>query len=131
MKSVPTLPTEVIEAFDTMWGNFPEPASLVHRSFHVMAVNKAHKKFGQLKPGMKCANLGPRECHAGCMAQKAITAKQTEYCYKKRGEVESVGFWIPLDDYPDFFLHFTVGLTINYKTKQENNWIELLAVTNK
>jgi hypothetical protein len=126
-KSVPTLPTEVIEAFDTMWGNFPEPASLVHKSFYVMAVNKAHKKTGALKAGMRCIDSGPPQCHAGCLAQKAVKEKHAEYRYNKYGEIESVGFWIPLDDYPEFFLHFTVGLTINYKTKQENNLIELLA----
>jgi hypothetical protein len=77
---------------------------------------------------MKCNTLGDPKCHAGCLAQKALTAKQPEYRYSKNGDWERIGFWIPLEDYPDFFLHFTVGFTIDYKIKQEKNLNDLLRI---
>ena len=62
-----------------MWDNFPEPASLVHKSREVMAVNKAHQKLGLLKPGMNCSRIGEPGAHAGCLANKALAAEQAMY----------------------------------------------------
>ncbi len=49
---------KVIEAFHLMWGGFPEPATLVHKSREVLAVNPACQKIGREK-GMNCAKPGP------------------------------------------------------------------------
>ena len=29
---------------------------------------------------------------------------------------DAVGFWLPVEGHPDFFIHFGVGTTLNYKT---------------
>jgi hypothetical protein len=114
--SQPVLPEKVIEAFHLMWGNFPEPVTLVHKSFCVMALNKASEANGVLKTGMKCNKIGKSENHAGCLAQKAIAAKKPMYSYKRCDDRDQIGYWIPLDDYPDFYVHFGIGYTTDYKT---------------
>ena len=116
MSAKPELPEKVIEAFHMMWGNFPEPVTLVHKSFYVMALNKACAKSGVLEPGMKCNKIGRPQDHAGCLAQKAITSGQTMYCYNRRDDRDQIGYWIPLDEYPEFYVHFGIGQTIDYKT---------------
>ncbi len=32
----------------------------------------------------------------------------------KNGEKEVLCYWIPVPEYPDFFIHFGVGATIDY-----------------
>ena len=36
-----TLPQNVIDAFHLMWNGFPEPVMLTHKSFKVLAINRA------------------------------------------------------------------------------------------
>ncbi len=52
--------SKIIEAFHLMWGNFPEPATLVHKSKEVIAVNAACEVIGRVK-GMNCATHGAPE----------------------------------------------------------------------
>ena len=49
MSDKPNLPEKVTEAFHLMWGNFPEPVTLVHKSFCVMALNKAFEVMPSLR----------------------------------------------------------------------------------
>lgn len=114
MDTIPSLPDSVIDAFHMMWNNFPEPASLVHKSRTVMAVNKAHQKLGILKPGMNCAKLGDPAAHKGCLANKAVASGAATYSYKQIDGKDKLGFWLPLDEYPEFFVHFGVGYFIDY-----------------
>lgn len=123
MSMKPELPEQVIEAFHQMWGNFPEPASLVHKSFCVMAINKAHEKLGFIHPGMHCNKVGQPQDHAGCLARKAVAEKRTRYCFRRDDEQDQFGFWIPLDDYPDFFVHTGVGQFVDYKTMAEKPYV--------
>ncbi len=111
METAPSLPKEVLNAFHLMWGNFPEGVSLVHKSRQVMAVNKAMEKMGVVRPGMNCAKVGSPEAHKGCLANKFVPLPLPGR--------DAVSFWIPLGEYPDFFLHFSVGLRIDYKTGQQ------------
>ena len=115
MSSEKSLPASIIEAFHCMWGNFPEPVSLVHKSREVMAVNKACQKKGYLKPGMNCAKVGGPEAHKGCLANKALATKEAVYAALKSENRDIIAYWLPLDDYPEFFIHFGVGVTIDYK----------------
>ncbi|WP_281289442.1 hypothetical protein [Sporomusa termitida] len=39
--------SKVMEAFELMWGNYPEPATLVHKSREIIAVNAAGRSFGR------------------------------------------------------------------------------------
>ena len=115
MKNSPELPQSVIDAFHLMWGNFPEPASLVHKTREVMAINKAHETLGYLKPGMNCAKTGAPGAHAVCLANKTLSTQQASYILMKRGDKELIAYWLPLDGHPEVFVHFGVGSTIDYK----------------
>lgn len=115
MENEPRLPSEIIDAFHTMWDNFPEPVSLVHKSRTVMAINKALKKMEYLQPGMNCSKTGAPGAHKGCLANKALATKQAVYSATKHNDKDIIAYWLPLDEYPDFFVHFGVGVTIDYK----------------
>ena len=110
-----TLPQNVIDAFHLMWNSFPEPVMLTHRSFQVMAINRACEARG-MKPGFFCNRLGGPEQHNGCLAQKCVRTGETQYVSIPLPDHEAVGFWLPIEGYPDFYLHFGVGTSLNYKT---------------
>lgn len=110
--------SKVIEAFHLMWGNFPEPATLVHKSREVIAVNAACEVIGRVK-GMNCATHGAPEAHRGCLANQALSAQQSAFKKITFGEKELISYWLPVDGYPELFVHFGVGVTINYDATPE------------
>jgi hypothetical protein len=110
--------TKVIEAFKLMWGNFPEPVTLVHRSREVIAVNAACEGIGRVK-GMNCAKHGAPEAHRGCLGNQALQTQQPAFVKKKAGEKDIICYWLPIDGYPDYFVHFGVGVTIDYDSIQD------------
>ncbi|ADG93691.1 conserved hypothetical protein [Arcobacter nitrofigilis DSM 7299] len=107
--------SKIIEAFHLMWGNFPEPATLVHKSKEVIATNAACKVVG-LEKGMNCATHGAPEAHKGCLANKALRSQEATFKKAKYAEKEIISYWLPVDGYPELFIHFGVGATINYNT---------------
>jgi hypothetical protein len=125
MQTSPSLPGNVIEAFHLMWGNFPESVTLVHKSGYVMAVNRAAEAMGLIEPGMNCAKIGDKP-HKGCLADKALASGETKYVHIPLPDGETTGFWIPLEGYPEFFLHFSVGLTMNYRTGTPRDLAEVI-----
>lgn len=108
----------VIEAFHLMWGNFPEPVTLVHKSREVIAVNKACGAIGMVK-GMNCATHGAPEAHRGCLANQALSSQQSAFKKIKFGEKEIISFWLPVDGYPELFIHFGVGAIVDYDAMPE------------
>ncbi|SFM26603.1 hypothetical protein [Pelosinus propionicus] len=104
---------ELEKAFHLMWETFPEPATLVHKSKKVIAINSACQIIGREK-GMNCAQHGPAEGHRGCLANKAISVQQTAWKKSKYGEKDILCYWLPVPEHPDFFIHFGVGVTIDY-----------------
>lgn len=112
--------SKVIEAFHLMWGNFPEPATLVHKSREVIAVNAACEVIGRVK-SMNCATHGAPEAHRGCLADQALRAQQSAFKKAKIGEREIIAYWLPVDGYPELFVHFGVGVTIDYDAMPEKN----------
>lgn len=105
--------SKVVEAFHLMWGNFPEPVMLVHKSREILAVNEACSNFGGVA-GTKCSDKGSPEQHKGCLANKALATQKTTYSKNKSGEKEVIGYWMPLTGYPEIFVHFGIGTTIDY-----------------
>ena len=104
---------KLIEAFKVMWGGFPEPVTLVHKSKEIIAVNDACAAIGR-DPGIKCSQIGPAEAHAGCLANSALKEGKAKYSRSLYGDREIISYWLPLSDYPDYFVHFGVGVTIDY-----------------
>lgn len=111
--------SNVIEAFHLMWGNFPEPVTLVNRSREVIAVNAACRNSGRMSAGMNCARQGPPEAHRGCLANQALSLQKPTYKLVKYGERKIVSYWLPLEGYPELFVHFGVGVTIDYNAIQK------------
>jgi hypothetical protein len=105
--------SKVIEAFHLMWDHFPEPVTLVHKSREVIAVNGACKSIGR-EVGINCATIGTPEAHKGCLANQALANRQPAFKKGKFGEKDIISYWLPIDGYPDFFIHFGVGVTIDY-----------------
>lgn len=113
------LPQEVIDSFHVMWDNYPEAASIVHKSKEVQAVNKAHF----LKPGLICARMGIHGPHVGCLAHKALSTREPVVVthHSNDEECEMVTYWIPLDGHPDYFIHVSTRFTIDY-ANQSFTW---------
>lgn len=107
---------QLIEAFHLMYDHFPEPASLIHKSRLVIAVNPACALIKR-KPGLTCARQGSAEAHRGCLAGEAINSHQAQFrkisitTPEKR---DITAFWLPIDGHPDFYVHFAVGATRDY-----------------
>ena len=108
------LDTKVVEAFQLMWENFPEPVTLVHKSREVIAVNTACAAFGRT-PGMRCIEQGAPEAHRGCLANQALQTQTATYKTITRGDKTIISYWLPINGYPDYFIHFGVGVTIDYQ----------------
>lgn len=105
--------SKVIEAFRLMWGNFPEPVMLVHQNREILAVNEACSKLGGVV-GIKCSSIGGAERHKGCLANQALASQRATYSKSESDGKTVIGFWIPVADHPDIYVHFGIGMTIDY-----------------
>lgn len=104
------------EAFQLMWGNFPEPMMLVHRDRTILAVNAACEKQGT-SAGTKCFSYnrvpGAVENHAckGCQANQALAAGKAISCEGDFGDGRTIrGYWVPLQGAKDVYVHGYVAL---------------------
>lgn len=104
---------KVIEAFQMMWGNFPDPVMLVHKSREILAVNEACSKAGGVS-GIKCSSIGGPERHRGCLANQALASQQATYCKRESNGRSIIGYWLPLVGYPEIYVHLGVGTMIDY-----------------
>jgi hypothetical protein len=105
---------KIIEAFHLMWDFFPEPVRLIERNRTVLAVNKAAEKSG-MQRGIKCSSIPPLASHKGCKANAALSAKEYQYSKWKGGLGDVITYWLPIDGYPDYYIHFSVGLRLDYE----------------
>lgn len=103
----------VIEAFHLMWGKFPEPVMLVHKKRDILAVNETCSKVGGVA-GIKCTSIGTPEQHKGCRANQALASQKATYCKSETQGRTIIGYWIPVEGYPEIYIHFGVGTMINY-----------------
>ena len=87
---------ELIAAFHLMWDHFPS-MEIIGR--HV---------------GMRCIKHGPAESHKGCLAHKALNEHKAKYSTSIINGKESVAYWLPVDGYPDYYLHFGTRVIIDY-----------------
>ncbi len=105
---------ELINAFHVMWNGFPEAVMITQKSREVVAVNKKAAEFG-LKPGMKCSSVGSPEQHKGCLCNRAADNKETVAISYEGPFGKSYGYWIPIDERPEWIIHFGVGSTFEYE----------------
>ena len=100
---------EVIKAFHMFWDSYPGVATLVHKSYEIVAANQLAREIGR-KPGVICAKLGSPEEHKGCQAKAALKQKQAKWIKKSYPDADRLIFWIPLDGYPDYYVHFSAAI---------------------
>ncbi|MCM0757753.1 hypothetical protein M7775_04100 [Sporomusa sphaeroides DSM 2875] len=104
--------------FQLMWGNFPEPAQLTHKSREIIALNAASESVGLVKGG-KCSECGAPEMHKGCLANRALNTQQPLFQKTKFGDRDRISYWLPVNGYPELFVHFGVGTIIDYNEAAE------------
>lgn len=107
---------KLIEAFHLMYGYFPEGVQLVHKSKRIIALNSACASFGR-HVGMVCSKHGPPEHHKGCLANKTLKGHKATWLKGPRmtpDAPEATIFWLPVDGYPDFYIHFGVHCMKHY-----------------
>ena len=106
------------EAFHLMYDGLPEPVQLCHKTYRVVAVNPAGAAFGRL-PGHICAQ-GCSSLKAGlCRQAQMRKAGVTTWCYAEKTEdaPRMITFWIPVAGNPDYYVHFGIGVTIDYAAR--------------
>lgn len=103
----------VLDAFDTMWGLYPEPVMLIHAHRDILAVNQKAQELG-VPAGIKCHTLYPSErvC-PGCLANKMLKSGVAE----RKGTLDAQtgryidGYWIPVKGVADVYVHFGNDIT--------------------
>jgi hypothetical protein len=112
--NIPQSELDALEkAFHLMWGKFPEPVQLTYKDREIIALNDASLKLGRAK-GTKCSSRGAPEDHQGCLANRAMSRQEAVFRKITVEGKELLVYWLPLDGYPDLFLHFAVGKVIDY-----------------
>jgi hypothetical protein len=104
---------KIIEAFYLMWNFFPEPIMPVEKNRTILAVNRAAEKDGR-RLGIKCSSMPPLERHSGCKANAVLSTKEYQYAKWKGSFGDVITYRPPIDGYPDYFIHFSVGRKLNY-----------------
>jgi hypothetical protein len=102
----------VLDSFQTMWGPFPEPVMLIHKTRTILAVNDCARTMG-IPTGSKCAALDPEgsggvQCKS-CKADLAFRTGKTVCAEESLGDKTIIGYWMPLKEVPDVYVHFGIG----------------------
>ncbi|MDO5518454.1 MAG: hypothetical protein Q4F66_12945 [Clostridium sp.] len=100
---------EIISAFNLMWEKYPEPVRLINKKFMIVAANSAYKALGGAA-GVRCNTLGTPELHKGCGAMKSLKTQETQILTSEKENVKWTTYWIPVNESPDYFIHFTDGM---------------------
>lgn len=101
-----------LDAFDAMWGTFPEPVMLIEKNRTILAVNDLAKKIG-IPTDIKCFSLNPEVGAADhCKQCKANIALRTGEAVVEKGPIngaEVIGYWLPVKGVPDVYVHLGIG----------------------
>ncbi len=102
-----------IEAFDTMWENYPSPVMLITKKQVIVALNKVARELG-LTPGITCYSLlGRDRTCADCKAALALKEKagKRNVAYNKITDSIRDTYWIPVNGDSDLYIHFANDIT--------------------
>lgn len=102
----------ILEAFQMMWGPFPEPVLLIHKDRTILAVNDLARSLG-MPSGIKCHTLnsdhGPDGNCTRCQANRALRSGETAVLVETQGGMPVRGYWMPLKEAQDVYVHFGIG----------------------
>lgn len=107
-----TISDELSNHFHIFWDNFPFPVMLTHKDRTILDRNKAAEAAGY-GVNSKCSDLGPKEAHKGCRANKALNEQKAERVVGYIAMAEAVldSYWVPLAGHEDLYLHFSIDIT--------------------
>jgi hypothetical protein len=104
----PTTDPLLADAFDQMWGRFPDPMLLVHRDRTILAQNDAAKAQPWGMVGGKCYAASDaarvRICE-GCQANAALNQGTAIACEGARDGKRIRDYWIPVKGARDVYVH--------------------------
>ena len=101
----------LLDAFQTMWGPFPEPVLLVAKDRTVLAVNDFAREVG-VSAEVKCYSLNPEAGGKACKQCKANLALNEHRAVCSTEIVDGkamTSYWIPLKEEPEIYVHFGIG----------------------
>jgi hypothetical protein len=105
------LDQKILDAFQTMWGPFPEPVMLIQKDRTILAVNDLARSVGT-PTGVKCFSLNPEArtttCKQ-CKANLALHEERTVCTEETQNGKRIIGYWMPLKEEKDVYVHFGVG----------------------
>jgi hypothetical protein len=107
------LTQSLINSFHLMWDNYPEFAILLHKDKVIVSVNKEGEKLG-LVVGAKCESCLPAEVHRECKVGEVIKTHRWARRIRQDENEGVIHFWVPIDGYDDYLIHFQVGANINF-----------------
>ena len=103
----------VVDAFQLMWGPFPEPVLLVHESRTILAVNDS-ARAGGVPVGVKCSSLNPEtkgDSHCKqCRAFEALRSGEAMSRSSVVGGRLMKGYWMPLKGVEGVYVHFGIPI---------------------
>jgi hypothetical protein len=101
----------ILDAFQTMWGPFPEPVMLIQKDRTILAVNDLARTVG-VPPGIKCFKLNQEEGMTNCKrckANLALREERTVCTEETQNGKRVIGYWMPLKEQKDVYVHFGIG----------------------
>jgi hypothetical protein len=104
----PKTDSVLVDAFDQMWGRFPDPMLLVRRDRTILAQNDAARAQPWGVVGGKCHDVNPakqgRVC-PGCQAEAALNRGTAIACDGAHDGKRVRDYWIPVKGARDVYVH--------------------------
>lgn len=103
----PKTARDLAEAFDLLWGRFPDPMLLVRRDRTILAQNDAARAQPWGVVGGKCYAVHGSRAHVcqGCQADAALDQGSAIACEGIEGGKRIRNYWIPVKGVPDVYVH--------------------------
>lgn len=105
--------SDILKAFDTMWGLHPSPVLLVKTNREIVAVNEEGKKLG-IPVGIKCFQLtGKDKVCERCLAGEALKDRMGKRAgsWQEKLNMFTDSYWIPVRGETELYVHFGNDIT--------------------
>ena len=100
---------KLIEAFNMIWSQYPEPAMLLNRGKRVVALNWACRQAGP-SLGSFCHEIGGcRDMDGSCLINRCMDSRQAAHIKINDGKKQWSIHWVPVEGHPDYCVHFFAG----------------------
>ena len=112
--------SDVLAAFDAMWGLHPSPVLLIKANREIVAANEEMKKLG-VSPGMKCFQLtGKDKICEGCLGNEALKENmgKRKAAWQEELNMFYDSYWVPVQGQKGLFVHFGNDITPYVKEGQ-------------